>query len=265
MDEELVFKALADESRRTLLDALFQADGQTLKALVAHLNAQLGDDKAMTRYGVMKHLSVLEDANLISTRKIGRAKYHYLNPVPIQLVYDRWVSKFAQPWTQGLAALKHQLEETNMNDKPANIFQIFIRTTPEKLWEALTNGDFTQQYYMGTRVESTWEKGAEYSYNYGNGEAMITGTVLEAEPPTHLVTTFNPMWMPSDRQLAESRVTYTIVQRGESCLLTIVHDQLPTEPPLMPEGIKEGWAQILSGLKTLLETGETLSVSLPEA
>src|SRR5215211_7264162 len=101
MDE--VFKALADPTRRSLLDRLFKEDGQTLSALEEHV--------PMTRFGVMKHLRVLEEAGLITTRRNGREKLHFLNPVPIRLIHDRWVSKFAEPWAAALTGLKHELEE----------------------------------------------------------------------------------------------------------------------------------------------------------
>ena len=101
MDE--VFRALADPSRRVLLDQLYDEDGQTLSSLTAAL-------PAMTRFGVMKHLQVLEDAGLVTTQKVGREKRHFLNPVPIRLVHDRWISKYAEPWVRGLADLKHDLE-----------------------------------------------------------------------------------------------------------------------------------------------------------
>ena len=101
MDE--VFRALGDPTRRRLLDALFKKDGQTLTALEARL--------PMTRFGVMKHLRILEDARLIVTRRRGREKLHFLNPVPIRLVHDRWVSKYAEPWVATLSGLKAELEE----------------------------------------------------------------------------------------------------------------------------------------------------------
>ncbi|MDX6607640.1 MAG: hypothetical protein QOD14_2180 [Solirubrobacterales bacterium] len=101
MDE--VFKALGDPTRRGLLDQLFKQDGQTLSALEGRL--------PMSRFGVMKHLKVLEEANLVVTRKRGREKLHFLNPVPIRLVYERWVSKYAEPWASALTGLKTELEE----------------------------------------------------------------------------------------------------------------------------------------------------------
>ena len=99
---DAVFKALADPTRRSLLDELFQEDGQTL--------GQLEERFPMTRFGVMKHLRLLEEANLVVTRRRGREKLHFLNPVPIRLVHDRWVSKFAEPWVAGLSELKQKLE-----------------------------------------------------------------------------------------------------------------------------------------------------------
>jgi DNA-binding transcriptional ArsR family regulator len=101
MDE--VFKALADPTRRSLLDELFERDGQSLGELEGRL--------PMSRFGVMKHLKVLEEAGLVTTRKHGRQKLHFLNPVPIRLVYDRWVSKYAESWAAGLSRLKYDLEE----------------------------------------------------------------------------------------------------------------------------------------------------------
>jgi DNA-binding transcriptional ArsR family regulator len=107
MDE--VFKALADPTRRELLDQLFERDGQTLSALEGRL--------PMTRFGVMKHLKVLEEAGLVTTRKRGREKLHFLNPVPIRLIHDRWVSKYAAPWASALTELKHDIENDGSEEK----------------------------------------------------------------------------------------------------------------------------------------------------
>src|SRR5919201_2301900 len=145
-----VFRALADPTRRSLLDELFKEDGQTLSALQERL--------PMTRFGVMKHLRVLEEAHLVTTRKRGREKLHFLNPVPIQLVHDRWVSKYAEPWAATLTGLKRRLE-----DKPMEkVFEIYIKTTPERLWEAITDGDMRAKYSFGVVVESDWKPGSVY-------------------------------------------------------------------------------------------------------
>src|SRR6187431_279745 len=120
-DDDRVFKALADPTRRFLLDRLFVRDGRTLTELESEL--------AMTRFGVMKHLRVLEDAGLVTTRRRGREKLHFLNPVPIRLVHDRWVSKYAEPWAAALSDLKHNLEDETME----KVFEIYIKTTPQRL------------------------------------------------------------------------------------------------------------------------------------
>lgn len=249
MDEDKVFKALADPSRRLLLDLLYQKNGQTLTQLEAHLN--------MTRFGVMKHLHLLEEAGLITTRKIGREKFHYLNPVPIQMVYERWVSKYAQPWTQTLVNLKHVLEEYPMTTKPNHVFEIFIRTTPEKLWQALTDGTMTSQYYFGTRVESAWTQGSLYRYVTPENTNLLEGEIIEIDPPKRMVCTFRPLWQ-AEAAHTQSRVTWEIEPMGNVCKLTLIHDELDAHPTV--EGIIAGWGQILSGLKTLLETGEPLVI-----
>lgn len=241
-----VFRAIADESRRILLDALFERDGQTLVELCAHL-------PTMTRFGVMKHLQILDEAGVITSRKVGREKYHYLNPVPIQEIYDRWVSKFARHWSQHLTALKYALETPTM--KPAHVMQIFIQTTPEKLWQALTDGEFTKQYYFTCAIESTWQVGAPYTMVDIEGNVALMGTVLEIDPPRRLVTTFRSKWQEDDAP--DTTVIYEIEQVGTACKLTLTHQDLIPGNALH-ESFKGGWAQILSGLKTLLETGQPL-------
>lgn len=255
MENDDVFKALADESRRKLLDALFQQDGQTLSELQTQL-------PTMTRFGCMKHLRVLEDAGLVTSQKSGREKLHYLNPVPIQLVYDRWVSKYSQPWAQALTGLKYSLENELMSDKHSHVFEVFIRTTPERLWQALTDGNMTQQYYYASRIQvsDSWRAGANYKYIGGDGTNLLDGEVLEIDPPSRLVTTFRPLFTggaPEDAPV--SKVTWQIQPVGTACKLTITHDDLEDDSRLT-DGIVAGWNLILSGLKTLLETGEPLVI-----
>src|SRR5688572_23583474 len=131
-----VFRALADPTRRQLLDELFREDGQTL--------SQLEERFEMTRFGVMKHLKQLEDAGLVVTKRRGREKLHFLNPVPIRLVHDRWVSKYAEPWAAALSGLKDRLES-----QMEKVFEIYIRTTPERLWEAITDPQQRSKYNFG--------------------------------------------------------------------------------------------------------------------
>lgn len=252
MDSDEVFKALADSSRRKLLDSLFQQNGQTL----TQLHNQL---LLMTRFGCMKHLRVLEEAGLVITRKVGREKYHYLNTVPIQLLYERWVSKYAQPWASALTGLKEILEVNTMSEKHSHVFEVYIRTTPEKVWQALTDGAITQHYNMGTQVSSSWEKGAALSYATPNGFQMVAGEILDIEPGRKFVATFRPTWSPDMKDFPVSKVTWQIEQLGTVCKVTLTHDELVADEHTV-EGLMTGWAQILSGLKTLLETGEPLVI-----
>jgi uncharacterized protein YndB with AHSA1/START domain/DNA-binding transcriptional ArsR family regulator len=244
-DVDEVFRALSDPTRRSLLDELYREDGQTLSALEQRL--------PMTRFGVMKHLKVLEEAGLVVSRRRGREKLHFLNPVPIRLVHDRWVSKYAEPWAAALTAVKRRLEDRTME----KVFEIYIKTTPERLWEAITDSELRSRYTFGVGVESDWTNGS--SYRAGHRQAGITiseGENLEVDPPRRLVQSFNALWSDEVKAAGTSRVTWEIEQIEDSCRLTVIHDQLPEDAN--PE-LYGGWPMILSGLKTLLETGETLT------
>jgi DNA-binding transcriptional ArsR family regulator len=247
-----VFKALADPSRRRLLDRLFKRDGQTL--------GELCERVSMTRFGVMKHLRVLEEAGLVVTRRSGREKLHYLNPVPIRLVHDRWVSKYAAPFAAALSQLKSHLEGTNMESK-VQVYQVFIRTTPEKLWQALTDGEVTKNYLFSETLHSDWKRGSEWYSTAPNGARDVEGTVVESDPPRRLVLTWRALYNP-DLSKEQSRVSYLIERRGEVCKLTVTHEL--SEAPLTAKHVDaDGWQLILSGLKTLLETGQPMP--MPEA
>jgi uncharacterized protein YndB with AHSA1/START domain/DNA-binding transcriptional ArsR family regulator len=244
MDDE-VFKALSDPTRRGLLDELFEQDGQTLTMLEGRL--------AMTRFGVMKHLRVLEEAGLVVTKRRGREKLHFLNPIPIRLVHDRWVSKYAEPWAATLSNLKQTLEENVME----KVFEIYIKTTPERLWQAITDTELRQKYTFGVGVTSDWAVGSPYqAVQPASGQTISEGENLEVDPPHRLVQSFTAVWSDDVRAAGTSRVTWEITPVGDSCQLTVTHDQLP-------EGVNSqiygGWPMILSGLKTLLETGELLT------
>jgi len=243
MDE--VFKALADTTRRSLLDELFREDGQTLSALEGGL--------PMTRYGVMKHLRVLEEANLVTTKRRGREKLHFLNPVPIRLVHDRWVSKYSEPWVATLSGLKQRLEDRTME----KVFEIYIKTTPERLWEAITDSEMRPKYTFGVGIRSDWTAGSGYeSVHDGAGIRISEGENLEIDPPRRLVQSFNALWSDDVQSEGTSRVTWDIEPVGDSCRLTVTHDELREGAN---DEIYGGWPMILSGLKTLLETGELLT------
>src|SRR6266508_1754508 len=173
-----VFKALADPSRQLLLDSLFVHDGQTLGELSARL-------PAMTRFGVMKHLRQLEAANLVLTRKVGREKLHYLNPVPIRLIHDRWIGKYAEAWVGALADLKANLEGAPM-DRPRHVYQVYIRTAQDQLWQAITDPAFTQRFFFQTKINAEWRPGAPVQYWMRDGQLAVEGEVLESDPPRRL-------------------------------------------------------------------------------
>ena len=242
---DAVFKALADPTRRNLLDSLFEHDGQTLSALERPL--------PMTRIGAMKHLRVLEEAGLVVTRRRGREKLHFLNPVPIRLVHDRWVSKYAEPWAARLSELKRDLEEDQME----KVFEIYIKTTPERLWEAITVSEMRQIYTFGVGVETDWTPGSRYAgVHPGAGITISGGENLEVDRPRRLVQSFNALWSDEVKAEGTSRVTWDIEPVGDSCRLIVTHDDLREDANAEIYG---GWPQILSGLKTLLETGEPLT------
>ncbi len=256
-----VFKALADPTRRGLLDELFEQNGQPLTTLEGRL--------PMTRFGVMKHLRVLEEAGLVTTRRHGREKLHFLNPVPIRLVHDRWVSKYAEPWAATLSGLKKRLEENTMEKvtpvsfaegtAPVSgiaVFEIYIKTTPERLWGAITDPETRAQYSFGVRTSSDWTSGSSYTASVPGAIDIAAGENLEVDPPRLLVQSFNALWSDEVKAEGPSRVTWEIEQVEDSCRLTVTHDQLPEGANAELYG---GWPMILSGLKTLLETGETLT------
>jgi uncharacterized protein YndB with AHSA1/START domain/DNA-binding transcriptional ArsR family regulator len=258
MDE--VFRALADPTRRSLLDALFAEDGQTLSSLEGRL--------PMTRFGVMKHLRLLEEAGLVVTRRRGREKLHFLNTVPIRLIHDRWVSKYAAPWAATLSAVKQELEEertVSTNDPytvvngrgTMTVFEVYIKTTPERLWQAITDNEMRRKFTFGVGVDSDWSPGSEYRASAPGGIDISAGENLEVEPPRRLVQSFNALWSDAVKAEGTSRVTWEIEPIAEdSCRLTVTHDHLTTDANSELYG---GWPMILSGLKTLLETGEELT------
>jgi len=240
-----VFKALADPTRRSLLDELFRKDGQTLSALEGRFS--------MTRFGVMKHLKQLEEAGLVVTKRRGREKLHFLNPVPIRLVHDRWVSKYAEPWAAALSGLKDKLEVRPME----KVFEIYIKTTPERLWQAITDPEMRSKYQFGSRFSADFTPGSRYAMSHpNNGGLLGEGENLEVDRPRRLVQSMRALWGEDVKREGTSRVTWEIEPVGDSCHLIVTHDQLR-------EGANDqlygGWPMILSGLKTLLETGQLLT------
>ncbi|MGH2864346.1 MAG: ArsR/SmtB family transcription factor [Solirubrobacteraceae bacterium] len=257
---DTVFRALADPTRRGLLDALYERDGQTLSALEQRL--------PMTRFGVMKHLNVLEEAGLVVTRKRGREKLHFLNPVPIRLVHDRWVSKYAEPWASTLSELKTRLEEDEMDWQSSGkrpwtagptekVFEVYIKSTPERVWEAITDSELRQKYSFGVGIVSDWTPGSRAEAVHPRSQSVISeGENLEVKAPHRLVQSFRALWSDEIEAEGTSRVTWEIEPVGDSCRVTVTHDQLA---PDANGELYGGWPMVLSGLKTLLETGELLT------
>jgi uncharacterized protein YndB with AHSA1/START domain/DNA-binding transcriptional ArsR family regulator len=247
-DMDAVFKALADASRRHLLDRLHKRNGQTL--------SEMCDDLDMVRQSVTQHLALLEAANLISTVRRGREKLHYLNPVPIYGIQQRWIDKFEGPRLRGLSTLKKRAEEEQaMANKPSFVYVTFIHSSPQRVWNALTDSDLTAEYWGHSNV-SEWQVGSgwEHQRTDGSGTADVVGTVLEAVPPHRLVITFAaPDEEPAD---GPSRVSFDIEPHGQIVRLTVTHENLANQAEY--EAASAGWPAVLANLKTLLETGHVL-------
>lgn len=256
--ENDIFKALADPSRRTLLDFLHASNGRTLNDLCAPLD--------MSRFGVMKHLNILEEAGLITTRKVGREKLHYLNAVPIRQIYERWVSKYAEPWAIGLTSLQNELErEMDMENKPRQVNRIAIKAKPEQVWQALTDPAKTSKFWFNCAIRSTWE--IETPFELWNGEEKkAEGVILGIDPPNKLVMSFRFISFPGTESDSPSRITWEILSHDELhgvTLVTVVHDEF--EQAISTAKILEnGLPIVLSGMKTLLETGEMLASGYDE-
>jgi len=246
-----VFKALNDSGRRQLLDALFAEDGQTLGALCEVL-------PDMTRFGVMNHLSVLEEAGLITTRKDGRRKLHYLNPVPIRLVADRWISKFAAPTVGAIAAIKKRVEERAMSNTPSHVYETYIAASPAEVWQAIVDGEKTVHYYYGTRVDSTWEVGSPIVYR-GQGDTVVAdGEILAFDDGKLLELTFHARWDAEIEADGPCRMIWKVAEAdGLTHLVVEAWDIAPGSRTDRDFG--GGLVHIVSGLKTLVETGKPMA------
>lgn len=248
--DDAVFKALNDPSRRLLLDALFSDDGQSLGELCALL-------PEMTRFGVMNHLSILEEASLVTTHKSGRRKLHYLNAVPIQLVHERWINKYTDRKVRTMTELKSALESAKDAKAPDHIYQVIINVSPSVVWNAITDGDITEQYFYGTRVESSWAEGSRITYSYPDGRLAAEGEILSIETGSMVEMTFQALW--DEALIAEgpAREIWRVEDFGGATKLTIELYDTPAGSNTHTDFVN-GFPYIVSGMKTLLETGETL-------
>jgi DNA-binding transcriptional ArsR family regulator len=250
-----VFRALGDPSRRLLLDRLFDCDGQTLGELTSHL-------PGMTRFGVMRHLDVLEEAGLIETRRVGREKHHFLNPIPIRLVADRWIGKFAEPVVGRMAAIKYDLEAPML--APDHVYSVMIRATPDRVWRAITDGVETERYYYGTRVDSDWTPGGRVVYAYPDGSVAADGEVVDIDPGRSVTMTFHARWSPEIEAEGPVRMTWAVEPFGPGVSKLTVTTSGMHDGGIVQSEFGGGIVFIVSGLKTYLETGESLPAE-PEA
>ncbi|MFI9810886.1 ArsR/SmtB family transcription factor [Saccharothrix variisporea] len=237
-----VFKALADPTRRYLLDRLHEENGQTLGELCARVG--------MTRQSATQHLAVLEAANLVATVRRGREKLHYLNPVPLHEIQERWIDKFERPRLRVLAEVKRRAENAM---KPEFVYVTYIESTPEKVWEALTDPEITARYW-GHRNVSDWQVGSTWAHRRADSDVDdVVGEVLESDPPHRLVTTWRDPHDPRE----SSTVTFLVQPYQGIVRLTVTHENLADDAERAQAAA--GWAAVLSNLKSLLETGRTLS------
>jgi uncharacterized protein YndB with AHSA1/START domain/DNA-binding transcriptional ArsR family regulator len=247
-DDDAVFKALADPTRRALLDRLRERNGQTLGELCGPL--------AMARQSATQHLDVLEAANLITTVRRGREKLHYLNPVPLWTITERWIEKFERDRLRALSTIKHRAEEDEaMADRPSYVYVTYIESSPERVWAVLTDPDLTARFWGHSNV-SDWQPGSPWEHRRvdGSGITDVAGTVLESAPPHRLVMTFDAPG--AEPPGGPSKVTFDIEPYHEIVRLTVTHENLADDDALA--AISAGWPAVFANLKSLLETGHVL-------
>lgn len=248
---DTVFKALADPTRRLLLDRLRERNGQTLRDLCERID--------MARQSATQHLDILERANLVTVVRRGRERLHYLNPAPIHEIEQRWISGFEKPRLQAISAIKSRAEEyamtTETTSVPTYVYVTYIRASAEQVWHALTDADLTARYWGHANV-SDWQPGSTWEHRRidGSGRIDVTGEVIEAEPPKRLVITFEDS--DEERANGSSIVTFLIEPHEDIVRLTVTHENLPNQD--MFNGVAHGWPSVLANLKSLLETGDVL-------
>lgn len=243
---DAVFKALADSRRRELLDRLRQTEGLTL--------GQLCSGIGLTRQAVSRHLVQLEAAGLVVTVWRGREKLHHLNAVPIAEIYSRWIGQYEQHRVAALVDLKHALRETSMSAewKPETfVYSIFIDSPQERVWQALTDGTFTRQYWAGRQIESDLTVGAPVVMKVDD-EIEVTGEVLDFSPYSRL----SYSWNSTAANVPRSLVVFELTQMGGSVQLQVTHSPLPADSMA-----RTGWVGVLSSLKSYLEHGQPLAAT----
>ncbi|KPJ80738.1 MAG: hypothetical protein AMJ58_07445 [Gammaproteobacteria bacterium SG8_30] len=248
MDE--VFRALADPTRRELLDRLRRREGQTL--------LELAEGFDMTRQAVTKHLDLLVEARLVTVDWRGRERLHYLNPVPLARIAARWMDRFARRRSRALVDLKSRLEEP-MQD-PEYVYEIYIKAQRDAVWEALTEGHFTRQYWFATSIESSWQAGAPVRFLFEDGRVAVEGEVLEADRPARLSYTWHPLYDEGLAAEVPSRVTFELEEVRGQTRLRVVHDRFPAGSAVRRH-VAGGWEFLISGLKSVVESGGRAAVA----
>ncbi|WP_371400611.1 metalloregulator ArsR/SmtB family transcription factor [Kribbella sp. NBC_00662] len=250
-----VFKALADATRRSLLDRLRRQNGQTLTELCASLE--------MARQSVTQHLDLLVRAELVVVVRRGRERLHYLNPAPIHEIGERWIAAYDVPRLAALSDIRKRAEENPVTDTarsiPTYVYVTYIRASAEDVWKALTDADVTAQYWHHANV-SDWQPGSAWEHRRVDGSDIVdvVGTVVEAEAPNRLAVTFEAS-PDEERVNGPSVVTFLIEPSGDVVRLTVTHENLPDLE--MFDRMSNGWPAVLASLKSLLET----SAGLPAA
>ena len=251
---DLIFNALAHPVRRQLLDALAQRGGQTL--------VELQRAVPLTRFAVMKHLRLLEEAHLVTSERRGREKLHHLNRVPIQQVSDRWISRYTAPFAQALVDLKNHSEgiEKMTNADPKHVYEVFVHAPAQAVWDVLTDDSKTplyQHFNMASRTD--WREGGTIEFLMGD-RVVIGGEIVELAPPRRLVTTFHARWSDEVSVDKPSRVTWTIEALNDNVSkVTLVHDDFGGATATS-KAVLAGWPETLSRLKTLVETGKSFEI-----
>lgn len=242
-----IFSALADKSRRYLLDLLYEKNGQSLSELSSRIE--------MSRQAVSKHLLILENADIVVPIWRGREKIHYINPVPLRLISLRWINKFDEIRIEGLMELKENLENKTKEDiMEGFMYQIVISTSAEKVWEALIKPEFTKKYWFGRSVISEWKVGSSVSVITPEGKEEVRGEVIEFQPNKRLSYTWQAVQENTEEKF--TTVVFEIQEMGPLTKLTILQD-INVEDAKFQQAAA-GWTFILCGIKTLLETGEPL-------
>jgi uncharacterized protein YndB with AHSA1/START domain/DNA-binding transcriptional ArsR family regulator len=252
--EDVVLRALSVPSRRKIIDLLRARPGRTASELAA--------DFPFSRVALTKHVRVLERGGLVAGRREGRERRLFVQEAPLAEALAKGLERCAPLWTERLLSLKTRLEgkERSMAESPRHVYVVYIRTTAEKLWEALTTPEETKRFYFGTEVRSRLEPGAPIEYVLtdasGKERVPVVGEVVEVVPNRRLVHTFRFPSNPDE----PTRVTYEIEPAGAGTVkLTLTHDGFAGETKTWKE-VGGGWPQIVSALKTLLETGQELEI-----